>query len=254
MILVKLGGSVITDKSKDMTPRMDVIDRLTQEIADSGQQCLIIHGAGSYGHIKAKQYCLQDGIDHPEYRQGIDEVQMDMRKLNGLVVDAFHASGMPVASIPAGAISVFDDGELVELPANVFKHYVDIGITPISFGDVVVDRKRGVCICSGDDIMTHLARELDIKKCIFVTSEDGIFSHYPPDENEGPIPDIEHGQDIEFTSMNTDVTGGMERKLELIFNITSTGCDVTILNGLVPGRLKEALEGEKVIGTKIGGS
>ena len=101
--------------------------------------------------------------------------------------------------------------------------------------------------------MTYLARELDIKKCIFVTSEDGIFSHYPPDAGEGPIPEIDHGQDISFTSMNTDVTGGMERKLELIFNITSTGCDVTVLNGLVPGRLRRALEGEEVMGTFIRG-
>ncbi len=253
MILVKLGGSVITDKSKELTPRTDVIARLTQEIADSGQHCLVIHGAGSFGHIKAKQYCLKDGTTHPEYKQGIDEVQMDMRRLNGMVVDAFHAAGMSVATIPAGAISVFEDGELVELPANIFKHYLDIGITPISFGDVVVDRKRGVCICSGDDIMTYLAKELDIKKCFFVTSEDGIFSHYPPDAGEGPISEIEHGHDISFTSMNTDVTGGMKRKLELIFNITSTGCDVTVLNGLVPGRLREALEGKKVIGTFVRG-
>ncbi|MCK4758377.1 MAG: kinase, partial [Thermoplasmata archaeon] len=186
MILVKLGGSAITDKSKELTARVDVISRLTKEIADSGKKCLVIHGAGSYGHIKAKKYCLKEGTGHPEYRQGIIDVQMDVRILNGLVVDAFHAAGMPVASIPAGAMAVFEDGELVELPANVFRHYLDIGITPITFGDVVVDRSRGVCICSGDDIMLHLARELGIKKCLFVTSEDGIYPDYPPGPGEGP--------------------------------------------------------------------
>lgn len=253
MILVKLGGSAITDKSKELAAREEVISRLAKEIADSGQNCLVIHGAGSYGHIKAKKYCLKDGTGHPEYRQGVIDVQMDVRDLNGLVVDAFHAAGMPVASIPAGAMAVFEDGKLAELPANVFKHYLDIGITPITFGDVVVDRTRGVCICSGDDIMLHLARELDVEKCLFVTSEEGIYQGYPPEPSEGPIPEIVRGQEVNFAALGNDVTGGMKRKLDLIFDIADTGCDVMVLNGLVPGRLKDALLGRDVIGTTIRG-
>ena len=58
MIIIKLGGSVVTDKSKPMTARHDVIDRLSKEIASVPGSKVIIHGGGSFGHIKAKEYEL----------------------------------------------------------------------------------------------------------------------------------------------------------------------------------------------------
>ncbi|MFN8459248.1 MAG: hypothetical protein U0401_32125 [Anaerolineae bacterium] len=54
LVLLKLGGSVITDKTKPFTARMDVIERLAQEInhalTDRGGdlQLIIGHGAGSF--------------------------------------------------------------------------------------------------------------------------------------------------------------------------------------------------------------
>lgn len=253
MIIIKLGGSVVTDKSKPMTARHDVISRLASEVASVPGKKVIIHGGGSFGHIKAKEYELHKGFKNEAQREGVCQVQSDMRTLNRLIEDGLRRAGIPVASIPAGAIATFDNGRLADFPSNVFGHYLDIGITPISFGDVVVDRSRGISICSGDDIMLQLARDLKAERCIFVTAVDGIFAQYPPKEGETVIPEIRKNDKVMFTVKDADVTGSMQRKLELMFLIANAGCAVEIVNGLVPGRLADALQGKSVTGTKVKG-
>ena len=253
MILIKLGGSAVTDKSKPLTAREDVILRLANEIASAPGKKTIIHGGGSFGHIKAKQYELNKGLRNESQRNGICEVQNDMRALNRIIENSLRQAGVPVASIPAGAIATFDGGKLVNFPSEVFSHYANIGITPISFGDVVVDRSRGISICSGDDIMLKLAADMKAEKCIFVTAVDGIYSRYPPATGEGPIQEISRADAVSFTVKDADVTGSMQRKLELMFEIAKLGCEVQIVNGLVPGRLADALSGRPTIGTKVRG-
>ena len=253
MIIIKLGGSVVTDKSKPMTARIEVIERLAKEIAAVPEQKIIIHGGGSFGHIKAKKYELHKGFKTESQREGICQVQSDMRQLNRLIEDSLRGAGMPIASIPAGAIATFDNGKMVDFPSDVFHHYLNIGITPVSFGDVVVDRRRGISICSGDDIMLRLADDLKAEKCIFVTAVDGIFAQFPPEEGENPLPEIRKEDKIQFTVKDPDVTGSMERKLKLMFQIAQKGCAVEIVNGMVPGRMADALRGKQTIGTKVRG-
>ncbi|MBA3046224.1 MAG: isopentenyl phosphate kinase family protein [Candidatus Thermoplasmatota archaeon] len=253
MILIKLGGSVVTDKSKPMTSRPEVIDRLAMELSKIPGPKIIIHGGGSFGHIKAKQYALHTGFTDESQREGICQVQNDMRALNRLIEESLRKAGVPVASIPAGAIATFDNGALASFPSDVFQHYLDIGITPISFGDVVMDRSRGISICSGDDIMLKLAADLKAEICIFVTAVDGIFPTYPPAEGQGPLPEIGRDDAVAFTVKDADVTGSMQRKLKLMFDIANLGTKVQIVNGLVPGRLADALSGKFVIGTVVRG-
>jgi len=253
MIIVKLGGSVVTDKSSPMTSRPEAIERLSRELSAYKGQMVVIHGGGSFGHIKAKEYRLNEGFTHESQRGGVCRVQEDMRALNRLVEDGLRKAGISVASIPAGAITTFDNGNLASFPSDVFQHYLNIGITPISFGDVVVDRSRGVSICSGDDIMLKLAKDLKAEKCVFVTAVDGIYSEFPPRGGQGPIPVIGRADKVAFTVKDADVTGSMQRKLKLMFDIAEGGCEVMIVNGLVPGRLADAMAGKKVIGTAVKG-
>jgi isopentenyl phosphate kinase len=253
MILIKLGGSAVTDKTRPLTPRPEAIERLAMELAGFPGKKVVIHGGGSFGHFKAKEFELHKGLKEDSQREGVCQVQNDMRALNRLIEGALRKAGVPVASIPAGAIATFDNGKLANFPSGVFSHYLDIGITPISFGDVVVDRSRGVSICSGDDIMLKLSGDLKAERCIFVTSVDGIFARYPPGPGEVPVREIGRGDSVAFNSRDTDVTGSMRRKLDLMFEMAKPGCKVQIVNGLVPGRLADALRGKPVVGTIVKG-
>jgi isopentenyl phosphate kinase len=253
MLLIKLGGSAITDKSTPLTSRIDDIKRLVKEIVDFPGKKIIVHGGGSFGHIKAAEYGLAEGYKDESQKEGICIVQRDMRLLNQMIVDAFYEVNVAVASIPAGAITMFDNGQMMKFPSDVFSHYLELGITPITFGDVVVDKSRGISICSGDDIMLHLARDLKAERCIFVTSVDGIFSHYPTREGEEPLRVVGQDTDVEFKSEDVDVTGSMKRKLDLMFKIASAGSKVYVINGLVPDRLSDALKGNEINGTEVSG-
>ena len=67
LVFLKLGGSLITVKDQPHTPRLDVIERLAQEIAaarsaDPGLQILLGHGSGSYGHVPASQFHTRQGV------------------------------------------------------------------------------------------------------------------------------------------------------------------------------------------------
>lgn len=253
MLLVKLGGSVITDKSKPLTPRTKDIKRLAKEISTFKGKKIIVHGGGSFGHIKAAKYKLKEGFKGDWQRVGICSVQKDMRKLNSIVSSAFEDLGMPVVSIPSGAVAIFKNGKLGDFQSEIFIRYVKLGITPITFGDVVVDKTKGIDICSGDDIMLRLAKDLKANWCIFVTEVDGIFPNFPPAVDEPPVKSIGPDDKIKFRMANVDVTGSMERKLKLMHRIASPSCRVDLLNGLVPGRLRDALAGKKFVGTTVKG-
>ncbi|MGA3021078.1 MAG: hypothetical protein ABSD68_03970, partial [Candidatus Micrarchaeales archaeon] len=60
LVLVKLGGSLITDKTSPFTPNLDVIKRLAKEIHEAreekGMSLIIGHGGGSFPHKPAKDY------------------------------------------------------------------------------------------------------------------------------------------------------------------------------------------------------
>ncbi|MEM4243656.1 MAG: hypothetical protein QXP44_02510, partial [Candidatus Bathyarchaeia archaeon] len=48
--ILKIGGSVITDKNGELAARTEVINRLAEEIAKANTKNLIIvHGGGSFG-------------------------------------------------------------------------------------------------------------------------------------------------------------------------------------------------------------
>ena len=64
MYIIKLGGSVITDKSKESFFKKEIMNNLSKEIKKANKRCIIIHGAGSFGHILAKKYKLNNGFIH----------------------------------------------------------------------------------------------------------------------------------------------------------------------------------------------
>src|SRR3989344_5130080 len=67
IILLKLGGSLITDKTKPYTARMKIVRNLAVQIKaalrkDSKLQFIIGNGSGSFAHYPAVKYKIRDGI------------------------------------------------------------------------------------------------------------------------------------------------------------------------------------------------
>ena len=113
MILIKLGGSVITDKSQYKKFDRGQAERLCREIADSGKEVIIVHGAGSFGHVLAKKYSIQSGYSGPEQIQAAAQVHHDAMELGMLMTQTLLDMGIPAASVSPGTCFVMDGGKIV---------------------------------------------------------------------------------------------------------------------------------------------
>lgn len=248
MILIKLGGSVLTNKEKSYSFRTRIAKRLLKEIDKSSiDKFIIIHGGGSFGHPGAKKYNLNNGETEPS-PEGLSKVQLDMRRMNNHLLELMHNQGMWAVSIPGGLVTSFENGELNKINKQIFKNYLALEVIPVGFGDVTIDTEKGVTICSGDDLVLGLSSIAD--KAVFVTNVDGIYKErevvkifekemYPLEEN-----------DFSVTSDAIDVTGGMNKKVEKMMRI-SQNCDTYIVNGEETERLRKILDNEEVICTEV---
>jgi len=248
LILIKLGGSVLTDKGKSYTFRTRIAKRLLKEIDKSSiDKYIIIHGGGSFGHPGAKKYDLNDN-DSETSTEGLSKVQLDMRRMNNRFLELMQGQSMWAVSIPGGLVTSFENGKLDKVNKDIFKRYLALDVIPVAFGDVTLDTEKGVTICSGDDIVLGLSSLAD--KAVFVSDVDGIYkqgevmkvfekSMLPLEEDDLPV-----------KKSAVDVTGGMNKKVEKMLRM-SKNCETYIVNGEETGRLRKILDEEEVISTEV---
>jgi isopentenyl phosphate kinase len=255
MILVKLGGSVVTDKSQLRTFRKASCDALARELAHAvGEGLIVVHGAGSFGHIVVKEHELHKGIKRKSQLSQVAVVQRDVRELNLKVLESLIDGGIPAASVPPASSSTFDNGEVISFSDGPFANLLALGLTPVTFGDIVPDKSMGVSICSGDLMMLELAKRFEPGLVVFCADVDGIYDK-DPKVNSGahllPAVDGSALEELTDRSGGADVTGGMKGKLERMLAIAKHCEKCMIVNGNVRGRLESALKGEEVVSTKV---
>jgi len=260
MFLIKLGGSVITNKDKECTFLYKPTRRLVEEMREFTEPLIVTHGGGSFGHKKAFRYKLKGGLIKDagvDQVLGFCEVQQDMRALNSMVLDLMNKTGMKAVSVPTCSSVVYNNGELEELDQRMYDQVLTLGAVPVGFGDVVFDMRRVFTICSADHLMHALAKEYRPTKVVFVTDVDGLYDS-DPDENSNAklIPLVTSLDELPKTLQprivdGRDVTGGMAGKARRAMRIAELGLEVWLVNGLIEERLSQLLKGETVVGTKF---
>ena len=63
ILLLKLGGSLLTDKNKPFFIREEVVKSTIQQIINANEKVILIHGGGSFGHPLAKKYNISKGLN-----------------------------------------------------------------------------------------------------------------------------------------------------------------------------------------------
>ncbi|MCA1814651.1 MAG: isopentenyl phosphate kinase family protein [Halobacteriales archaeon] len=255
MMLVKLGGSIITRKGGAKQVRRDVLRRLAHEVA-AVPELIVLHGAGSFGHTLAKKAGLKQGIARPSQFHAASLVSADVRTLHVEVLRALQAAKARPFSMPPGQVGFARGGQLAVMAMGPFRLALQQGFTPVSCGDVLLDEQQGVAIVSADAVALHLARELGAERMVFATDVDGIYTA-PPGKPGAEL--IEHcspdalRKHVLGGSGKTDVTGGMAGKGQAIAAMAELGCEVWVVNGLKPGRVRDALRGKDPVGTIVRG-
>ncbi|MCS7282753.1 MAG: isopentenyl phosphate kinase [Anaerolineae bacterium] len=260
LTFLKLGGSLITEKSEPYTFRSGVARRLAQEIrtalAARGKDfsLLIGHGSGSFGHFAARPYGTRDGVRTPEQWLGFARVAGAAALLNRLLTGLLEEAGVPAISFQPSASARCRDGQLVRLEVEPIRRALHHGLVPVVYGDVAIDEVRGGTIVSTEDLFVYLTRALSPRRILLATDVPGVL-----DEGGRVIPAITPAtfpviRPLLRGAQGVDVTGGMADKVERMVGLVEArpGLEVRIFSGLEEGALFRMLvEPETPLGTCI---
>ncbi|MCB1037596.1 MAG: isopentenyl phosphate kinase family protein [Acidobacteria bacterium] len=261
--LVKLGGSLLTDKEKPQTAREDVIRRLAKEIAQARKsvpEALVIgHGSGSFGHDAAHRHGLEGRLETPKQLKGVSATQVLAAQLHRRVADALHEAGASPYSIAPSSFFVASGGRTAVASLEPLLKVLDLGLVPVIYGDVVTDRVLGATILSTEtlikEVIVRLQRRIyRVRRVLWMGETDGIYGA------DGKTIERVTGRNLDQVrkaigpARGTDVTGGMHLRLDSAWELARKGVDSWILDGRKPGLLKRCLTGEATGGTLVQGS
>jgi isopentenyl phosphate kinase len=260
LTLLKLGGSLITDKHTPQTPKPAVIARLTQEIKsalDNNPDLKLVlgHGSGSFGHMSGRKYGTRAGVHDRAGWLGFAEVWHDARTLNQIVVEALFSAGLPVIAMPPSAAVITSDSVVTGWNLEPIRAALAAGLIPLVNGDTIFDRLRGGTILSTEDLFFYLASHLEPSRILLAGIEEGVWLDFPTctrlineitPENYSLLVAALSG------STGVDVTGGMADKVTQMLNLVTQHArlEALIFSGLHPGNVQHALAGQSP-GTRI---
>lgn len=209
--ILKLGGSLITDKRVPFSFKEDVVRRIAKELILDN--LILIHGGGSFGHYEAS-------------RGDIIRTALAMQKLNLLVSTILYEEGIRVFPLPGRYFSI----------ATVTS-YLNKGYVPLIYGDIDENGK----IISGDDIAISLAKAFRTR-ALFAVNVDGVIvnNQVAKEVNDLNFDEIRQNGVI-------DLTGGLKAKVRKLLENCVEGI---IFNGEKEGNIRKALNGES-IGTLV---
>ena len=261
-IFLKLGGSLITDKTRIEHARRPLIRRLAREInaareARPDLRLVLGHGSGSFGHVAAKKHGTREGVKDRSGWLGYAEVAAAAARLNQIVADLFVAEGAPVVSLPPSASARCDDGRLSYLDTFVLRAMLEHGLVPLVQGDVALDAVRGATIVSTEDVFFYLVREFQPTHILLAGEVAGVYDHR--DATGAIIPVITPGNVEQYTSAlggshGADVTGGMLGKVNQMLDVVQHHPAVVarVFSGAVRGNVQRLLiDPDAPIGTAI---
>lgn len=242
--ILKLGGSVVTDKGSPETIDEEALDRAVEAIAESGiEDLVIVHGGGSFGHHHASEHGIST-TEGSHDAAGALAVHDAMKRLDAAVVERLQDRGVP--ALPVHPLSgAHRDGESeLYVSLQAVRTLLAEGFVPVTHGDLVAHEGEGVTVVSGDELVVALTAGLDADRLGLCSAVPGVL-----DEEGSVVPEISSYEvvaDVLEGSDATDVTGGMAGKVRALLELDASAA----IFGL--GDLARFLAGERV-GTTVDG-
>ena len=252
MIIIKAGGSAITDKKVPFSVKEEALATISKELSRSDEEVVICHGGGSFGHPLAMKYNVAGHVSSREQLRGVSKINIAMRRLSNIFSEALEKGGCRPFVLQSSAIMKADGGRITTFDCELIGSIAKMGFIPILYGDAVYDSSLGFSIISGDQIMRRLAQCFPDSRAIFLADVNGIYTSDPKlDKNARHIREMRF-DDIPSIDAGTagDMTGGMKGKLDEIMHLKDHVSEIIITELEKEGSLSEALRGENP-GTRI---
>jgi len=256
--ILKIGGSVITNKNEELTPKTQEMNRIAQEIKKAEiSNLVIVHGGGSFGHPVAQKHSIKEGLKDPNQLLGFAETHHMMTVLNGLFMDTLIMQALPAVSITPSSCIITENGRIKCFEDTALKIMLGMGFLPVLYGDTVLDTKLGFTILSGDQIVSYAATRLNAGQIIMGVDVDGLYNADPKIEKNAKM--FTHLTLEELKKLHgklgksnaCDVTGGMFGKMAELIPAIEKRIPVKIVNATKPNYIYKVLKGETVQGTII---
>lgn len=255
--MLKMGGSIITDKSVPLSFRREAVVALAGAVSEvaRSESIILVHGGGSFGHHYSVMYDMHTEPAGYDLR-GFAIVKNSMVHLHHLVLDALVEGGVVPYSCPPSSVMLPAHTPLRDGHATPDRFAADhihetaavarSGMSPVIYGDAVWCGDGASCILSGDAIMVRLSEMLDIRLAIFATDVDGLYAGMDSDRlirrADAKLADRMTISDTRADG-GSDVTGGMARKVKAAGEMSRKGTDVLFVNGNKPRRIVDAIHG-----------
>jgi len=242
MILIKLGGSIITNKEKPLSARRKAIDSILNQIKRIREPMILVHGGGSYGHYWSVKYDMHTKPAKYDMR-GVSIVKNSMIDLNKIILDSAVKNRINAYCLPP--TDFMNGNKPIKNKILTINEIAKSGLTPVTYGDALWFGKKKSYILSGDVIMSMIGKILKPRLSIFVLDVDGVYSNT---KSKKLIRDFKKEKPI-ISKNKIDVTGGMTRKITEATNMSKSGLKVFFVNGNKPKRILDAVSGKKFEGT-----
>ncbi|XP_060083584.1 uncharacterized protein LOC132562827 [Ylistrum balloti] len=245
-LVVKLGGSAITDKCRLETLKQEELVSAADVIAQCvhrGLRCVVVHGAGSFGHHHAKEYQVTSGLigtseEVKRRRHGVCLTRISVTKvmclicilfvikvvlclicisvpiimclthifminLNHLVVRSLVDKNINAIGVSAAGSWMTDNGRISRHGVTGILELLNSGFVPVLHGDCILDSSKGCAILSGDVIIKTICKEQEVNRVVFLSDVSGVFDKPPS------LPDAVHISKIcgnENGRISTDIS------------------------------------------------
>jgi isopentenyl phosphate kinase len=196
IVIVKLGGSSITDKSKFEQLNSTMLEWVASNLEaaqkiNNSTRFIVVHGAGSFGHHTAKQYGLK-GHDMPPPVSPSAEFVDDSDKTISHIMEGLAHTRLSVTRL---------NWEVVRI---LLSHGVKaVGVSPYSFGLEAYNHENDTYTYNDntsieDEATTHFAKNREIETMISVI-ENSIQNNLVP---------VLHGDAVLYGQRNAGILSG----------------------------------------------
>jgi glutamate 5-kinase len=249
--ILKIGGSLITDKAREGVFREDCARRLAEEISAFGRAVLLLHGTGSFGKPPARRFGYMHGLLSRDQAAIVSQVEAVLEDLRGQFLRVLRGAG--VASCPLSPSALFSTrrGALSWCEAGPVVRMLTHGICPVISGGIVADEESGFAVLSSDVMAARLALALTPCRLVLATDVPGLIDHDAGSTAPNVVTENDSRLLARIERRADDVTGAMEGKLKAGFEAARGGVDVHLVDGRVPGRVLRVLDGTDVVSTRL---
>jgi len=217
-LVLKLGGSVVTEKDEPETVDEAGLAAAADAVAESDEDLVVVHGGGSFGHHHAAEY----GVSTTEGTRdvaGVQAIHGAMKRLNAAGVEALTERGTPAVPVhPLSAASRDSDG-ILTVPTAQVRTLLAEGFVPVLHGDLVAHAGEGATVLSGDELVVELAPAVDADRVGVCSTVPGVL------DEDGDVIDRIESFDAVASALGgsdaTDVSGGMAGKVEALLALDS---------------------------------